>query len=256
VASGQSRAYVALGDSLGWGYQPDDVSRSAGDKGYVRRTADWLAARHGVRPVLTNLSVPGEDSASFFDTSEIGALLNSNFPLFGRRSQANEFLSRVAGHEAAGRTVSYVTVDIGGNDLLDLLDAAFLALPFAEQQARADQAVIAAQANVRRILAHVRGRLPAAVIVVSGYYNPYGAFPGSAEDRISRYAIPRLNSMLLVEAKKARAAYAECYPLFVGNELAFTWIGEGDIHCRDSGYTAMADAVAARLARPLPSTAP
>lgn len=252
----QPRAYVALGDSLGWGYQPNDLSRSAGDKGYVRHTADWLGVQFGVRPTLTNLSVPGEDTASFFNTSEIGAILNSNFPIFGRRSQAQTFLDRVAAHEAAGRVVSHVTIDIGGNDLLDLLNAAFLALPFSQQQSIADQAVADARPNVRQALALVRGRLPLARIVVSGYYNPFGAFPGTAEDRIGRYAIPRLNAMLLVEAKRARAFYAECYPAFVGNEIAFTWIGEDDIHCRDAGYAAMGDAVVARFSRPLPVAAP
>jgi lysophospholipase L1-like esterase len=249
----QPRAYVALGDSLGWGYQPDNLARSAGDKGYVRQTADWLGVQNaGQRPALTNLSVPGETSASFFNTSEFGAFLNSNYPLFGRRSQAQTFLDRVAGHESAGRVVATVTLDIGGNDLLDLLDADFLALPFDQQQALADQAVAAAAPNVRNILSLVRGRVPAAKVVLLGIYNPYGAFPGSAEDRIGRYAIPRLNSMLVGEAKRARAAYAGCYQAFVGNELAFTWIGDGDIHCRDAGYAAMADATVARLVSPLP----
>lgn len=257
LAAAQPRAYVALGDSLGWGYQPNDLSRSSGDKGYVRLTADWLAARNGgQRPTLTNLSVPGETSASFFNTSEIGALLNSNYPIFGRRSQANEFLSRVAGHEAAGRVVATVTLDIGGNDLLDLLDSAFLALPFVQQQALADQAIANARPNVRNILTLVRNRVPGARLVLLGLYNPFAAFPGSAEDRIGAYAIPRLNLMLLVEAKRVRALYASCFERFVGNELAFTWIGEDDIHCRDAGYSAMAMSATERLASPLPVAAP
>lgn len=252
----QSRAYIALGDSLGWGYQPNNVTPSAGDKGYVRATADWLGVQNGTRPALTNLSIPGETSASFFNTSEIGAILNTNYPLFFRKSQSQTFLDRVASHQAAGRTVDTVTLDIGGNDLLDLLDAAFLARPFHEQQAIADNAIAAAQPNVRQALAMVRTRLPLAKIVVAGYYNPFAAFPGSAEDRISAYAIPRMNLMLIVEAKRVRASFADCFTPFVGNELAFTWIAENDIHCRDAGYSAMGAAVTARLARPLPIATP
>lgn len=256
VALSQPKVYVALGDSLGWGYQPDNVTPSEGDKGYVRGTADWLGAQQGTRPVLTNLSIPGETSASFFNTSEIGAILNTNYPLFFRKSQSQTFLDRVASHQAAGRIVETVTLDIGGNDLLDLLDSTFLAKPFTEQQAIADTAINAARPNVRQALAVVRNRLPLAKIVLAGYYNPYAAFPGSAEDRISAYAIPRLNHMLFIEAKRIRISYASSFTDFVGHELEYTWIGEGDIHCRNAGYAVMASAVTARLARPLPVISP
>jgi len=256
LACAQSKAYIALGDSLGWGYQPDNVTPSAGDKGYVRFTADWLASQQGTRPVLTNLSIPGETSASFFNTSEIGSILNTNYPLFFRKSQSQTFLDRVASNQSAGRTVETVTLDLGGNDLLDLLDATFLARPFVEQQALADAAIEGARLNVRQALATVRTRLPLAKLIVVGYYNPFAAFPGSAEDLIAAYSIPRLNSMLLIEAKRARAAYAHCFDAFIGNELAYTWIGEDDIHCRDAGYVAMGAATTARIARPLPVITP
>lgn len=239
----QPKTYIALGDSLAWGYQPNDVNRGPGDKGYVKVIADWLATQQGVRPTLKNLAIPGETSGSFFNTSEIGYLLNSNYPIIGRKSQAELFKTIVAQETSAGRVVSHLSYDLGGNDLLDLLTSQFLALPFAQQQAIADQALATVDSNLVTALTLIRLQVPSATIVVPGYYNPYAAFPGSPEDRISAYALPRLNQVLTARARQFNAGYAETYTGFVGRELAYTWIGENDIHPRNAGY-----AVIGRLA--------
>src|SRR5690349_15111490 len=66
LANAATKTYIALGDSVASGFQPNDYSRGSGDKGYVRQVADWLGTQQGgVRPVLINLGVPGETSASF-----------------------------------------------------------------------------------------------------------------------------------------------------------------------------------------------
>ncbi len=242
---------MALGDSLGWGYQPNDLNRGPGDKGYVRAVAGWIGTRQGgVRPRLINLSVPGETAASFFDTTQVGAFLNSNYPLIGRRSQAQTFGERVTAETAAGRTVTHVTYSLGGNDLLGLLNGSFLALPFDEQQRRTDAAITAADSQVGQALTLVRQRLPGATLAIPGYYNCYGAFPGSPEDRISQYAIPRLNAMLQRRATEFGGVFAPVYAVFVGRELTFTWIGQNDVHCRDAGYAAMGQRVVFALSAP------
>ncbi|MBS1715604.1 MAG: hypothetical protein JST30_14845 [Armatimonadetes bacterium] len=256
-AFAQTKTYIALGDSVGWGYQPDDTSRGPGDKGYVRPVADWIGTQQGgVRPVVINLSVPGEDSDSFFDTSEIGALLNSNYPVLFRKSQADLFKSKVASELGKGHVITHVTYAMGANDLLELLSSQFLALPFEQQQALADQALATVRSNVGSQFALIRQQCPTAKIVVPGYYNPYGAFPGSPEDRIGRYAIPKLNVILQSLAKRANARFATDYPLFVGQELALTWIGEDDVHPRDAGYGLIATQVIARFAVPLDHVGP
>jgi lysophospholipase L1-like esterase len=244
-ALGQTKTYLALGDSLAWGYQPNDTGRGPGDKGYVRRVADWLGTVQGVRPQVLNLGVPGETASSFFDTSEIGALLNSNYPILFRQSQRDTFVARIA-----GRTVTHVTVALGGNDLLELLTADFLALPFDQQTAIVDQVLVTTDSRLVQVFTLLRQRLPGASVAVPCYY-PYGAFPGSAEARISAYAIPRLNQVLANRAKQVFTGPFDTLQAFRGNELAWTWIGEDDIHARDPGYAKIADLAIVRFRTPL-----
>lgn len=257
VSSAQNKTMIALGDSVAWGYQPNDVTRSAGDKGYVKLVADWVGTQQGgVRPKLINLAIPGESTTSFYDTSEIGGFLNNNYPIFGRKSQAQLFVDKVNAETAAGRVVTHVTFALGANDLLDLLTTQFLALPFPQQTAIADQALHNAQAKLSQELALVRQYCPNAKIVIPGYYNPYGAYPGSAEDLIGVYSIPKLNHILQVLGKRSRAPFASTYELFLGHELAWTWIGEDDVHPRDPGYTNMGSKVINRFINSLDTVGP
>lgn len=240
LISAQSKTYIALGDSVGWGYQPNDTGRGPGDKGYVRPYADWIGTRQGgVRPRLINLSIPGETSSSFFDTSEIGYLLNSNYPIINRKSQANTFIDRATAERNAGRTITHVTYALGGNDMLDLLDSNFLSLPLDQQKAIADQTLVTTDAKVVQALTLIRQQAPGALLVVPGYYNPYAAYPGSPENQIALYALPRLNQVLAARARQFGGWYAPVYGDFVGRELDWTWIGADDIHPRQAGYDAI-----------------
>jgi len=247
LAPAQTKTYIALGDSLAWGYQPNDTNRGPGDKGYVKIVADWLGTQQGTRPRLVNLGIPGETSASFFNTSEIGYLLNSNYPIFGRKSQADAFVATVAQERGAGRVVTHVSFELGGNDMLDLLTPQFLALPFTQQTAIADQTLAVVDMKIVNAMTLVRQQLPNAVLAVPGYYNPYGAFPGTPIDTISRYALPRLNQLLSFRTRQFNGAYADTYFGFVGRELELTWIGEDDIHPRSSGYSMYGDRLLKRL---------
>lgn len=261
IASGltfaQTKTFIALGDSVTWGYQPNDTGRGPGDKGFVKLVADWLGTQQGgTRPTVINLAIPGESTASFYNTSEIGGLLNSNYPVFGRQSQANLFKSKVNSEVAAGHVITHVTFALGANDLLELMTQQYLSLPFEQQTAISDQALAAAAVNLQQQFALVRQYCPTAKLVIPGYYNPYGAFPGSAEDRISRYAIPRLNHILQVMGKRYRASFASTYEAFVGQELALTWIGEDDVHPRQPGYVVISQKVIGRIQVPLGSLSP
>lgn len=234
VGWGQNRTFVALGDSVAFGYQPNDVTRSSGDKGYVRLFADWLGVQYGTRPALSNLAIPGESTASYFDTSEIGGLLNSNYPILFRPSQRAKADSTIVAALNAGRQIPYVTFSLGANDLLELLDATFLAQPLSMQIQVADQAIAAAEPRLTTALTALRQRLPNAILLIPGYYNPYP--PTRAEYPIASYAIPRLNSLLRAKAREFDGRFAVTDAPFVGNELSLTWIGEDDVHPRDAGY--------------------
>ncbi len=254
ASSAQTKTYFALGDSVAFGFQPNDYSRNNGDKGYVKPVADWLGTQQGgVRPTVINLAIPGETSASFFDTSEVGGLLNSNYPLLGRKSQADTFKAKVASELSKGHVPTHVTFAIGANDLLNLETTQFLALPLDEQKAQVDQVIAVIAANAYSEFTLIRQQLPNAVLVVPGYYNPYNAYPGTPVDIISLYAIPRLNSILLVDAFRFGGTFADTYGLFLGHELEWTWIAQNDVHPNDAGYAQIGQLVIQRLLNRLPS---
>ena len=244
VSWGQSRTYLALGDSVAWGYQPNNVVRSAGDKGYVKLFADYLARyENGTRPRLINLAIPGETTGSYFDTSEIGGLLNSNYPILFRSSQSTVSGQRITQELNAGRTIPVVTFSLGANDLLDLLSATFLAQPFSTQLAQATAAIQAAETNFNGALATLRSRLPNATILVPGYYNPYAGVPNSPENAVAVLMIPQLNAMLRKVANRYGAQYVETASVFWGLETTLTWILEDDVHPRDPGYVKLSERV-------------
>lgn len=244
-AFGQERTLLSIGDSVTWGYQPNDLSRSAGDKGFVRLFADWLGQQYGARPAVTNVAVPGESTSSYFDTSEIGALLNSNYPLFFRPSQRSKVDSSITSILGAGRQIPYATFALGANDLLELLDSTFLGQPLSVQMQQADQAIAAADGRLTTALNAVRQRLPATVLVMPGYYDPYP--PSRPEHPVASYAIPRLNAMIEAKAFAYGARYVPTAAPFVGRELELTWIGEDDVHPRDSGYTVIFEQIVSHV---------
>lgn len=232
----QTRTYLAIGDSVAYGFQPNDYTPSYGDKGYVKLYADWLKTQQGgVRPRVVNVAIPGESTASYYDDSEVGRLLNLNYFL-NSYSQKDMVDRRIQQEKQANRTITHVSFALGANDLIDLQSSAFFAKPFEEQKSIVDATLASARSRLDAVLTQVKSQLPSTRILVPGYYNPYGAFPGSPEDRIADYGIPKLNALLASAAKRHRATYVPVYGFFVGQEGTLTWILEGDIHPRDSGY--------------------
>ena len=67
IASGTARAasvYVGLGDSITFGETDLRYVPSFGDRGYVGKFADILAAQNGgIRPAVVNLAIDGETAA-------------------------------------------------------------------------------------------------------------------------------------------------------------------------------------------------
>lgn len=245
LASGQNRTLLCAGDSVTWGYQPNDLTRSPGDKGFVRLLADWLGSQYGTRPQLSNLAIPGESTASYFDTSEIGGLLNSNYPLLFRPSQRSKVDSTITTILGNGRQIPYVTFALGANDLLEMLDSAFLAQPLATQMQQADQAIQAADARLVTALTSLRQRLPNSILLMPGYYNPYP--PSRPEHAIAIYAIPRLNSVIRSRALQFGGRYVATDAPFVGRETELTWIDQDDVHPRDTGYRVIFDEIISNI---------
>lgn len=236
VAWTQTKTYLAVGDSVAYGYQPNDLVPSFGDKGYVKLYADWLKTQQGgVRPRLINIAIPGESTGSYYNNSEVGRVLNLNYFLNGY-SQREMLDRKVQQEKNAGRVITHLTFALGANDLLGLQSASFFNLSFEEQKAMVDAALSAARPRIHAMLAQIRSHLPSVRLVVPGYHNPYGAFPGSKEDRIAQYGLPKLNALLASAAKRFRATFVSVYSFFLGLEGTLTWILENDVHPRDAGY--------------------
>jgi lysophospholipase L1-like esterase len=202
---GPGDVYLALGDSLAFGFRLDRPEAES----YPALLHAALAGRAPLE--LASLAAPGETSASF-----IGRQL----------PQAREL---IAAARAAGRRVSPITLDIGGNDLRAVERAA---------PAERAAAVEAVRRNVGRILDELRAAAPDADIAVMTYYNPYGGDP-AIEDG-DAYWVAQMNTAIAEEAARRGAAVADGYgALGGGRAYTHTFILLGDVHA-----TAFLDALA------------
>ena len=249
----QPRTYLALGDSYGFGYLTGALPEEygPGDWGYVAPYADWLATRPGfggVRPTVVNVSVPGETVGSFYDTSNLGRIYNSNYNFFQGPSQIGMLTQKVQQEQGAGRVISTVSVSMGGNDLLALRgQSGFAALSLAQQRAAVDTALIGMQTGYERLLSSVRTLLPGAELLVIGYFNPFPGAPDSVFAPVSQYAIDQINTRIAAVAAGAGGRFVDIAPRFVGREAEWSYIGAApagnNIHPNALGYAQIAQAM-------------
>lgn len=213
---GPGDTYLALGDSLAYGLRLDDPAAQS----YPALLRERVAAG---RPLeLANLAVPGATSSSFL------------------RGQLPRALELIAEQRRAGRRVSPITIDIGGNDL--------------QAVRRADSAERAAtverlRANLGRILDELRAAAPDSDIAVMTYYDPYGGDP--ALESGEAYWVAQMNAAIAAEAARRGVAVADGYgALGGGRAYTHTFILLGDVHANAQGHRALADAFVAALRYP------
>ena len=109
--------YLALGDSLAFGFGNDPTPSPGDDRGYVAPFATALAATNGgVAPHPIDLGVYGETSSSFFAPNSPEALLNTHYT-----SPAVSQDSLMKATIVANPSIGTVTVQLGSNDLYALL---------------------------------------------------------------------------------------------------------------------------------------
>jgi lysophospholipase L1-like esterase len=204
---GQGDLYLALGDSLAWGFNLDNP----GAESYPALIHADLARRESI--ALANLSVPGATS---------GSLLEGQLP---------RALELIRAERRAGRQVSPITIDIGGNDLRNVERAG---------PAERAAAVERARANIARALDALREAAgPGSDIAIMTYYNPYGG--DAAQEGSDAYWIERLNAAIREEAGRRAVAVADVYPAFAGGRFyTHTFILLGDIHANAQGHALIA----------------
>jgi lysophospholipase L1-like esterase len=236
--------YVALGDSMAYGFQPTKANApaSAIKTGYVDLFAAHLRKLSSKIKVV-NYGCPGESTVTFArggcDWLKHGGKLHDAF----RGSQLNAALSLLRAHPGK---VSPITVTLWGADL---------PLPLSHNAKRAPSAIASFASRFNAILRQLRAAAPRAEIIVTGAWNPEA-------DRLARSEplYRSLDAAIKRAATASRARVANMFAALNGsgnlkNQQAricrLTFIcSKGDPHPTDAGYRAMADAFIAASGYP------
>jgi lysophospholipase L1-like esterase len=219
---GPKTYYLALGDSLAYGYQPD----FNWDDGYNDDFYAYLQSTDG-NLSITNYACPGETSVSFLTNTCPFKFLVKNWYW---PSQMQAALNFIAAHPGQ---VSPVTLDMGANDLLSCFSNGNINQSCAQQ----------AFTNVEQNLPIIYSNLVSALhgqgdLLIMDYYDPY----------ISQYPstipyVEQLNQIIQTDAARYGIPVVDIYPQFTsGTICSYTWICSifNDVHCNDTGYSVIA----------------
>ena len=233
--------YLALGDSVAFGYQDGDLVPNFGVQGYVDDVAAALDAKTGVPHSVLNLAVPQETSASFANTDVfLGRLLNLNYG--GQQvSQESLLVTNVNAIKAGSGTVDAVSFAIGANDLLNMTNLG-TTLPTSMQ---IDSAKAAIYARYAAVLAYLKTEFPNALYILPGYYLPVD--PASQQGAALLPILTDFNTGLQTLALANGARYVDFYGAISGHET--DWILPG-IHPNAVGYDALGRAAAQAVPEP------
>ena len=154
--------YLALGDSIAYGFQPDKANAgappSAFDSGYVDVFAAYLR-KLSPRIQVVNYGCPGESTVTFTRGGcpwpAEGNKLHDAF----RGSQLKAAQSFLRAHPDQ---VSPITLTLWGNDVA----------PLSEKGKRAPSAIKSVASRLDSILQQLRSAAPSAEIIVTGAWNP------------------------------------------------------------------------------------
>src|SRR5262249_16581431 len=238
--------YLALGDSIAYGYQPTrkpGTRPTAFHTGYVDVFAAWLRKLDpAIR--LVNFGCPGESTVTFAPGGCPGFADGFKLHDVFRGSRLDAALSFLRVHPGQ---VSPITLTLWGNDWLSLLlDECKNHVACVRE--RGPNAIASFGSRLTSILQLLRAAAPTAEIIVTGAWNidpkplhPLGPIYGSLDAAIAR------------AASASRPLVADALPVFnpPGNLqvrrarlCALTFIcSKSDPHPTDAGYRALAGAV-------------
>jgi lysophospholipase L1-like esterase len=266
--------YLALGDSLAYGYQQAKFNAEFGathtidpstfNTGYAD---DFLAAINGAFPdkgtQLINDGCPGETSDSMINANPAGTCAHGGFPqVWLHHPYADggpQLADAVAFLNAHPKKVTPITINIGANDLLATNRAC--ASHFGDGTVFTTiypgaLACVAGEAphtighiaqNLGVMLTALRDAAPKAEIIVLGLYNPNFIQPGA--DALIEYGY---NPTMAGVAAQFGAFFADPFPAInvgIGSPAEFGSVCSQiaictalqDIHPFDNGYQAIAN---------------
>jgi lysophospholipase L1-like esterase len=210
----QQSTYLALGDSLAFGYSQAKFNSlypaenpADYDTGYVD---DFGRVLELFKPGLqiVNDGCPGETTESFIKGP---CAYQLEFPLHHPysggpgSSQLSDALAYLGAHPG---TVDPITIDIGANDALGLIEGTCKLEP-ACIQAGAPALFAHIGGNLALILGDLRAAAPRAQIIVLGLYNPFGATIAGGDQLTAA-----LNETLATVAAGVGAGFANPLPIF------------------------------------------
>jgi lysophospholipase L1-like esterase len=240
------RYYLALGDSIGYGFQTSKALAGLPPQAFNTGYVDLFSARlRHLRPGITtvNFSCPGESPVSFTTPciwKASGHALHDDYP----GSQLDAALAFLTAHR--GR-VSPITLSLNGNDITAFIQSCPPG-DLACIQNGAPEAIAQYRTRMTAILERLRAAAPDAEIILTGAYDPdVGEF--SFADPL----FTALNTAESMAGATVRARFADPFPVFnpQGDDAAETTAictltlvcAQHDTHPSDAGYEALADLV-------------
>jgi lysophospholipase L1-like esterase len=233
---GPKSYYLALGDSLAFGYQPG-VNWY---KGYTDDFSSYLKTNHGVTSYV-NMSCPGENTTTMLDAGCLWpSLLRDYFYTDSQVQAAVDFL-----HQHAGQ-VSPVTLDMGANDILPDITESSCTISSTWESDLQTMDTNMTQSILPQLIAAltVNGQITGDLLVID-YYDPY--------QNVCPNTVPyfqELNAHLVADAAAFSNAvvFVDVFASFGGaatpnpNTCNYTWIcAVNDIHATTAGYQVMAN---------------
>jgi len=238
---GDQKLYLALGDSLSAGNGASDPSRTS----FVALITQALGNSYEV----LNLGVPGQTSDDLIN-GQVGRAVSE---IQARKTDG------IPGNETAA-----VTLEIGGNDLLNLYTSLVLpgtcpSVPEALQKQQCVDGLRNAldhyKTNLERTLDALKAADPNVPIFLETLYNP---FSGGANnlDQIGTLVLEGqagtvfpdgLNDIIRQVGQGKGVTVVDWYPIFIGKSNQY--ISQDLIHPNDTGYQLMAQAILDAMAQ-------
>ncbi|MBS1862754.1 MAG: SGNH/GDSL hydrolase family protein [Actinobacteria bacterium] len=286
-AFGPGNTYLALGDSLAYGYHQAQFQQELKEKGFVEAANfddgyvdDFAAALKLLNPRLSVVDdgCPGETTETFIKGSGVGSAYCAGGPTgtpFPKAflhhaytgTQLEDALA-VAG-EAGTATI---TLDLGANDILQFLGhTCGFPTAFSCSEAEVEAEIGHVVTNIGFILSRLRAAAPTARIVFVSQYNPYPtvltpegrgdatveALNGAIKSVAAGFGVKFANTARVINFSGTHGGpEAGDIPTV----CAFTAMcpggtfdpasPEADIHPTKAGYAAMATVVGAAYAAP------
>ncbi|WP_342599013.1 SGNH/GDSL hydrolase family protein [Psychrobacillus sp. FSL H8-0483] len=204
--------YIALGDSLAAGQTP----YRAIDAGYTDLIAQELTRSNQLALYSKALAFPGYTTADVLSTV--------------RTKEAKELL----------KNATLVTISVGANDLLRLVQVNPSNGSVAYQKVPVDFALNSARKNVEEIIKEVKVIAPKAKVYVMGYYFAYPHVHESQQEGV-RKELDTLHTILKAEAEANGATFISVAEIFEAQAKELL-PNAADVHPSLEGYRLMANA--------------